>query len=72
VVVVAQRKEPVCFNWSVTCEPDGSEIPSVPQIVAFIRDYEMASDHLFSNLEWHAAGDELAVGWGRALPAGSV
>jgi len=43
-------------TWSVTSEPGGSEFPSVFQIAAFIRDYESAADHLFTDAQWQAAG----------------
>jgi hypothetical protein len=43
-------------TWSVTSEPGGSAFPSASQVAAFIRDYEAATGHSFSDKQWRAAG----------------
>ncbi len=43
-------------TWCVTSEPGGSEFPALAEIVAFIRDYELASGRLLTDTQWRAAG----------------
>jgi hypothetical protein len=43
-------------TWCVTAEPGGSEFPALAEIVAFMRDYELAAGRPLTDTQWRAAG----------------
>lgn len=44
------------MTWSVTSEPGGSDFPWASQMIAFIRDYEVAVGRQLTDRQWAAAG----------------
>jgi hypothetical protein len=54
-------------TWCVTSEPGGSTFPALDEVVAYLEDYEAATESRFSPAQWRAAG--AAAAWVLAYTA---